>query len=173
MYTDFKENLPNVNIRLSKFCALKPKWCVLAGSKMTHSVCVCSVHQNVVLLVDEWTGTWHTKTWSNWLCLALIISIKIYLKFVMFFEKYFGNLMNRLLHSMINQVMWYFWVFIMNPFSLLWSIFFSRNLCFLWSPCLLLITESVNLDTSGKPTAFFLENYFSLLYNIVILTWWT
>ena len=32
---------------------------VLAGSKMTHSVCVCSAHQNVVLLVDamDWDLT--------------------------------------------------------------------------------------------------------------------
>ena len=42
---------------------------------------------------------------------------------------------------------------IVNPFSLLCSIFFlSRKLCFLRSPCLLLITESISLDTSGKPT---------------------
>ena len=51
-YTAFKEKHPNVNIGFSKFCALRPKWCVLAGSKMTHFVCVCSAHQNVVLLVD-------------------------------------------------------------------------------------------------------------------------
>ena len=51
-YTAFKEKHPNVNIGFSKFCALRPKWCVLAGSKMTHFVCVCSTHQNVVLLVD-------------------------------------------------------------------------------------------------------------------------
>ena len=36
--------------------------------------------------------------------------------------------------------------------------FFSRKLCFLWSPCLLLIAESISLDTSGKPTVgFFLK----------------
>ena len=52
LYTAFKEKHSNVNIGFSKFCALRPKWCVLAGSKMTHSVCVCSAHQNVVLLVD-------------------------------------------------------------------------------------------------------------------------
>ena len=28
--------------------------------------------------------------------------------------------------------------------------FFSRKLCFLWSPCLLLTAESINLDTSCK-----------------------
>ena len=51
-YTAFKEKHPNVNIGFSKFCALEPKWCVLAGSKMTRSVCVCSAHQNVMVLVD-------------------------------------------------------------------------------------------------------------------------
>ena len=52
-----------------------------------------------------------------------------------------------------------FWVFIVNPFSLSWSIFFlSRKLCFLWSHCLLLIAESISIDTSGKPTVgFFLK----------------
>ena len=52
LYTAFKEKHPNVNTRLSKFCTLRSKWCVLIGSKMTHSVCVCSAHQNVILLVD-------------------------------------------------------------------------------------------------------------------------
>ena len=52
LYTSFKEKHPNVNIRFSKFCALRPEWCVLAGSKMTHSVCIFSAHQSVVLLVD-------------------------------------------------------------------------------------------------------------------------
>ena len=73
-------------------------------------------------------------------------------------NKYFVKLMSRLLHCTIHQVMWYFWVFIVNRFSMLWSIFFSRKLCFLWSPCLLLIAESISLDTSGKPTVgFFLK----------------
>ena len=60
LYTAFKEKHPNVNIGFSKFCALRPKWCVLAGSKMTHSVCDCSAHQNVVLLVDamDWDLTY-------------------------------------------------------------------------------------------------------------------
>ena len=56
LYITFKEKHQNVNIGFSKFCALRPKWCVLAGSKMTHSVCVCSAHQNVVLLVDAMDG---------------------------------------------------------------------------------------------------------------------
>ena len=45
-------------------------------------------------------------------------------------KKYFVKLMSRLLHSTIHQVMWYFWVFIVNPFSLLWSIFFLKKTVF-------------------------------------------
>ena len=36
--------------------------------------------------------------------------------------------------------------------------FFSIKLCFLWSPCILLMAESISLDTSGKPSGrFFLK----------------
>ena len=52
LHVAFKKKHPNVNIGFSNFCALRPKWCVLADSKMTHSVCTCSAHQNVVLLVN-------------------------------------------------------------------------------------------------------------------------
>ena len=71
------------------------------------------------------------------------------------FQICFVKLMSRLVYSTIHQVMWYFWAFIVNPFSLLWSIFFSEKLCLLWSPCLLLIAASISLDTSGKPTVGF------------------
>ena len=36
----------------SKFCTPCPKWCVIAGSSGTHSVCLCTTHQNTILLVD-------------------------------------------------------------------------------------------------------------------------
>ena len=60
LYTAFKEKHPDVTIGFSKFCALRPKWCVLAGSKTTHSVCVCSTYQNVMLLVHalDWDVTY-------------------------------------------------------------------------------------------------------------------
>ena len=68
--------------------------------------------------------------------------------------KHFGIwkniLWNWFLHSIIYRVMWYFWVFIVNPFSLLWTMFFSRKMYFFWSTFLLLIAESISLDTSGK-----------------------
>ena len=60
-YTAFKEKHPNVNIGFSKFCALRPEWCVwLAGSKMTHSVCAWNALQNAVVLVDaiDWDVTY-------------------------------------------------------------------------------------------------------------------
>lgn len=52
LYAAFKQKYPNVKVGFSKFSQLRPKWCVLAGSKGTHSVCVCSIHQNAKLLVD-------------------------------------------------------------------------------------------------------------------------
>ena len=60
LYTAFKEKHPNINIGFSKFCALRHKYCVLADSRMNHSVCVCSAHQNAVLLVDamDWDLTY-------------------------------------------------------------------------------------------------------------------
>ena len=88
-------------------------------------------------------------------------------------KKYFVKLMSQLLYSMIHQVIHHIsgyssWIYF--PF---YGFFFSKQLCFLWSPCLLLIAESISLD-SGKPSVgFFFENYFSLLNNIVNVTWWT
>ena len=55
--TAFKEKHGNVNIGFSKFCSLRAKWCILAGSKITQSVCTCNANQNVVLLVDAMD--WH------------------------------------------------------------------------------------------------------------------
>ena len=40
-------------IGLSKFCELRPKWCVTVLSSGTHSVCVCNQYQNTKLLVDS------------------------------------------------------------------------------------------------------------------------
>lgn len=36
---------------ISKFCELKPKWCITVGAATTHSVCVCTAHQNVKLML--------------------------------------------------------------------------------------------------------------------------
>ncbi|KAM4046376.1 LOW QUALITY PROTEIN: uncharacterized protein ACNLHF_009977 [Anomaloglossus baeobatrachus] len=38
-------------IGFSKFCELRPKWCVTVRSAGTHSVCVCTIHQNFKLIL--------------------------------------------------------------------------------------------------------------------------
>ena len=52
IFAAFKEKYPNVKLGFSNFCTFWPKCCVLAGFSGTHSVCVCSIHQNAILLVD-------------------------------------------------------------------------------------------------------------------------
>ena len=51
VYREFKERYPDHKIGFSKFAELRPKHCVLAGASGTHSVCVCTIHQNVKLMV--------------------------------------------------------------------------------------------------------------------------
>ena len=31
---------------------MSPKWCISVGAKGTHSVCVCTIHQNTKLMLD-------------------------------------------------------------------------------------------------------------------------
>ena len=89
------------------------------------------------------------------------IYICIYISKVSYIHSFFVIFnWNIFLHCMLN-VLRCDMIFLgvhSESFFLLWSIFFSRKLCFLWSPCLLLIAESISLDTSGKPTVgFFLK----------------
>ena len=52
LYSEFQQKFPNSKIGLSRFFELKPKWCVAPGASGTHRVCVCSIHQNAMLLAD-------------------------------------------------------------------------------------------------------------------------
>ena len=51
LHISFKEQNPDTIKGFSSFARLKPKCCLLAGSSGTHMVCVCSIHQNVKLLI--------------------------------------------------------------------------------------------------------------------------
>ena len=51
LYQVFKDHYPNEVIGLSKFADLRPKHCVLAGASGSHSVCVCTIHQNMKLMM--------------------------------------------------------------------------------------------------------------------------
>lgn len=50
IYQLYKKDETNPKIGFSRFAALRPRNCVLAGSAGTHSVCVCTYHQNPKLL---------------------------------------------------------------------------------------------------------------------------
>ena len=50
-YHQFKQQHPDIKVGFSKFAELQPKECVLAGATGTHSVCVCTIHQNVKLMM--------------------------------------------------------------------------------------------------------------------------
>ena len=56
LYSAFKKKHPNHKIGLSKFCSLRPKWCVTVTSSGTHTVCVCTTHQNTTLAVDAFSS---------------------------------------------------------------------------------------------------------------------
>ena len=47
----FKDKYPKEAIGFSKFAELRPKHCVLAGVSGNHSVCICTYHQNVKLMM--------------------------------------------------------------------------------------------------------------------------
>ena len=51
LHLSFKERNPNVKVGFSKFCMLRPNWCVTVGASGVHSVCVCTAHQNITLLL--------------------------------------------------------------------------------------------------------------------------
>jgi hypothetical protein len=52
LYVSFKTKYPQEVIGFSKFCSLRPKWCITVGASGTHSVCVCALHQNAILLTN-------------------------------------------------------------------------------------------------------------------------
>ena len=51
-YSTFKEQHHSLKIGFSKFALLRPKNVVLPGASGTHSVCVCTIHQNVKLMME-------------------------------------------------------------------------------------------------------------------------
>lgn len=53
LHIQFKKQYPEHPIGLTKFAELRPKWCILAGAPGTHSVCVCTIHQNFKAMIDS------------------------------------------------------------------------------------------------------------------------
>lgn len=52
LYSSFKEIHPKIEISFGKFSSLRPKYCILPGASGTHSACVCTIHQNMKLMLD-------------------------------------------------------------------------------------------------------------------------
>lgn len=51
LYIEFKKRYESIKVGFSKFCSLRPRWCVTVDSPGMHSVCVCEIHQNLKLMV--------------------------------------------------------------------------------------------------------------------------
>ena len=67
LHSIFKLKYPARQIGFSKFCGLCPKWCVLPRSSGTHSVCVCSHHQNMQLTLAT-PGVSHIELYEFLVC---------------------------------------------------------------------------------------------------------
>ena len=50
---EFKGKFPDLKIRFSKFAELRPKQCVIDSSSGTHCVCMCTIPQNVKLMLNK------------------------------------------------------------------------------------------------------------------------
>lgn len=47
-----KYETEDIQISFSKFASLRPRYCLLPGGPGTHTVCVCTAHQNIQLMVE-------------------------------------------------------------------------------------------------------------------------
>ena len=52
LYAKFKTCYPDIKTCFSNFCSHRPKWCITVGASGTHTVCVCTYHQNVKLMIS-------------------------------------------------------------------------------------------------------------------------
>lgn len=51
IYANFKERNPDFKIGFTKFSLLHPRECVFVRNSGTHTVCVCTTHQNAKLSI--------------------------------------------------------------------------------------------------------------------------
>lgn len=52
VYDEFLIEHPTAMMSFSYFCNLRPKNVVLPGASGTHIVCVCTIHQNIILMIE-------------------------------------------------------------------------------------------------------------------------
>jgi len=78
LYANWKHSIVDCPVSFNKFATLRPSNCILAGASGTHSVCVCTIHQNCKLMLDAINISQLTKTLKNPLnnykdCLKLLM----------------------------------------------------------------------------------------------------
>lgn len=77
VFEQFKQRHPEHKVGFSKFAELRPRQCVLAGAAGTHSVCVCTIHQNMKLMFEgarlDRLATTAGDSYSYHNCLAEIL----------------------------------------------------------------------------------------------------
>lgn len=63
LYNHFCKEYPAManQIKKSKFCELRPKYCKTVSSSGTHAVCVCTIHQNFRFLIEKIPSVNHYK----------------------------------------------------------------------------------------------------------------
>ena len=77
-YCLFKIERPGFYLGFSTFAKIRPKCCLLAGSSGTHSVCVCSIHQNVKLVISGYFYILRTNYFNK--------KISCFINFIFFFQ---------------------------------------------------------------------------------------
>lgn len=65
LYALYKEKNTNDKVGFSTFAKLRPKNCILPGANGTHSVCVCTIHENCKLILDAIDIKKLTKDWTE------------------------------------------------------------------------------------------------------------
>lgn len=78
LHAQFQQDNPDNSVGFSTFAKLRPKNCILAGSSGTHSVCVCTIHENCKLMlefvnIENVTRNWDTLVKNYKDCLSVMI----------------------------------------------------------------------------------------------------
>ncbi len=71
LHANYKALNPEYPVGLSKFCDLRPKWCVTADARGIHNVCVCEIHQNLKLMVLALPGDMKKMHYTEYLKLMV------------------------------------------------------------------------------------------------------
>ena len=74
LHSFFKSRYPTMQIGFSRFCSLRPKCCGPPRSSGTHSVCVCTHHQNMKLILAP-PGVSHTELHEFLVCDIMVKSV--------------------------------------------------------------------------------------------------